>query len=79
MEMNSGLSERLTYHAPRNLLELHYWTRFVLVSTDNARRFFEDLICDYRELLTELAQLVATGKAFELRSGIFNELPFPCF
>lgn len=33
------------------LLELHYCIRYVLGSEENARRFHEDAICDYPDLL----------------------------
>jgi len=42
--------------AARSLLELHYFCRFVMVSVDNARRFREDLVCDYQDLLNTFAK-----------------------
>jgi hypothetical protein len=42
--------------AARNLLELQYFTRFVLESPKNARRFFEDMGCDYQDLLKRIAK-----------------------
>ena len=35
----------------RSLLELHYFARFIMASPANARRFFEDMACDYQDLL----------------------------
>jgi hypothetical protein len=55
--------------AARNLLELHYFTRFVMASPENALRFHEDMACDYQDLLRRLgkngayAQTIATGQA----------------
>lgn len=53
--------------AGRNLLELHYWTRYFLQSEENARRFHEDAICDLKDYLEKLGHLappdvLATGK-----------------
>ena len=54
--------------AARSLLELHYFTRFVMVSPENAKRFHEDMACDYQDLLKRLgknpqyAQIVASGQ-----------------
>src|ERR1035437_1077400 len=55
--------------AARSLLELHYFTRYVMVSPENAKRFHEDMACDYQDLLKRLgknpqyAQIVARGQA----------------
>lgn len=38
----------------RNLLEIYYWTRYVLRSPADAKRFHEDMICDYREMMRRL-------------------------
>src|ERR1035441_5110867 len=54
--------------AARSLLELHYFTRFVMVSPENAKRFHEDMVCDYQDLLRRLGknpqytQIVASGQ-----------------
>lgn len=54
--------------AARSLLELHYFTRFVVASPENARRFREDMACDYQDLLKRLgknpqhAQIVASAQ-----------------
>ena len=42
--------------AARNLLELHYWTRYVISSAENTRRFHEDAMCDVHDLLKKLEQ-----------------------
>ena len=55
--------------AARSLLELHYFTRFVMGSPENAKRFHEDMVCDYQDLLRRLGknpqytQIVASGQA----------------
>jgi hypothetical protein len=46
--------------ATRNLLELQVWGRYVLRSMEDARRFYEDAICDVDTLL----------KSFEKSSGL---------
>ena len=43
--------------AARNLLELYYWTRYVLRSPEDARRVFEDLLCDFQDVLKWLNKL----------------------
>src|ERR1035437_5534731 len=35
--------------AGRNLLELHYFTRYVIQSPEKAKRFKEDMVCDRSE------------------------------
>jgi hypothetical protein len=50
--------------ATRNLLELHYWVRYVLQSQENARRFHEDAICDYLDLLKKFDALVGSHAQF---------------
>ena len=42
--------------AARNLLELHYFIRYVCTSPANARRFFEDMFCDQQSLLKQLGK-----------------------
>jgi|ERR1035437_4606740 hypothetical protein len=37
--------------AGRNLLELHYFTRYVIQSPEKAKRFKEDMVCDFQDLL----------------------------
>jgi hypothetical protein len=55
--------------AVRNLLELHYFTRYIVASPQNARRFYEDMACDYQSLLSRFkksavnAPVVAAAKA----------------
>jgi hypothetical protein len=52
----------------RNLLELHYWVRFITTSRENARRFHEDMVCDYQDLLKQtgnepgLEELIRSSK-----------------
>jgi hypothetical protein len=54
--------------AARNLLELHYFSRYVATSPENARRFYEDMICDQQSLLKrfgtnpQYAQFVAINQ-----------------
>jgi len=65
----NGINAGRLAWATRNLLELHYFTRYVLQSEKKAKRFHEDMAIDYRTLLDRLAknpiykQQVATGKA----------------
>jgi hypothetical protein len=70
-ELISSEEERNIYRAAwatRNLLELHYWVRFISASKQNARRFHEDIICDFNDLIARLAreslapEHVAAGK-----------------
>jgi hypothetical protein len=55
--------------AARSLLEVHYFTRYVMTSPANAQRFREDMICDYQDLLKRLgknpqnAQSISNGQA----------------
>jgi hypothetical protein len=42
--------------AARNLLELHYFTRFVIQSPENAQRFHEDMLCDFQDMLKVTAK-----------------------
>ncbi len=64
--------------AARNLFELHYLTRYVLANTDNARRFHEDMICDYWDLMRKIepiqgaAPIVAAARV--QISAIANDL-----
>jgi hypothetical protein len=43
--------------AARNLLELHYFTRYVLASPDYARRFHEDALCDFQDIMRWLGKI----------------------
>jgi hypothetical protein len=43
--------------AARNLLELHYFVRYVLSSSEAARRFHEDALCDYRDMMNWIAKV----------------------
>jgi hypothetical protein len=43
--------------AARNLLELYYFVRYVLSSEENARRFHEDALCDYRDMMKWMAKV----------------------
>jgi hypothetical protein len=45
-----------TAWAARNMLELHYFVRYVSTSPENARRYAEDVICDYQSLSNELGK-----------------------
>lgn len=42
--------------AARNLLELHYFTRFVIQSPENAQRFHDDMLCDFQDMLEVTAK-----------------------
>jgi|ERR1051325_11519004 len=43
--------------AARNLLELHYFVRYVLSSPEAARRFHEDALCDYQDMMNWMAKV----------------------
>ena len=42
--------------AARNLVELHYFTRYIIASPENAERFHEDMACDYQDLLKRFSK-----------------------
>jgi hypothetical protein len=56
--------------AARNLLELHYWTRFVLTSSEDTQRFREDILCDYREMMNRLKGLPDPDSAISVAEFI---------
>src|SRR5580658_6015589 len=53
---NNGINAGRLAWAARNLLELHYFTRYVIESEKKAKRFREDMLVDYRTLLDRLAK-----------------------
>jgi hypothetical protein len=58
----------------RNLLELQLWTLWVVRSPQNARRFHEDMICDFREMIDQLNGAPNSAAAIKKAKGSINEL-----
>ncbi|MEO5926556.1 MAG: hypothetical protein ABIR70_22250 [Bryobacteraceae bacterium] len=64
----------------RNLLELHIWTRYILVSEENAQRFYEDAWIDGNDLLASFSRHPGhETEIAEARKVSANSLPNLCF
>ena len=53
--LQAGNVSRVAW-ATRNLLELHYFVRYIVESPENAERFREDMVCDYQDLMSFTAR-----------------------
>jgi hypothetical protein len=71
---NNGINAGRLGWAARNLLELHYFTRYVIESEKKAKRFREDMLIDYRTMLDRLAKNPAYTEHIKAGQAIIDHL-----